>query len=112
MANTDPVLVPRVGIEDKVVWTLNANGCYTAKSAWMAFRSRALEVSWCHMVWHQHHVPRWSFFHLVSMMGGLATKDRLVGWRVLTNSSCVLCNGARNLILICSLHVLLLPQFG
>ncbi|XP_058202567.1 uncharacterized protein LOC131317001 [Rhododendron vialii] len=66
--------------EDEVVWTLTPNGCYLAKSAWMALRNKAPTVDWAHMVWHKKYVPRWSFILWVALLGSLSTKDRLMEW--------------------------------
>lgn len=51
IASTPHDLVPHIERNNKVTWTLNANGCYSTRSAWSALRSCAPEVGWFHMVW-------------------------------------------------------------
>lgn len=86
-------LVPKMDREDQVVWTLNSNGKYCAKSAWLAIRTTNSEVVWCPLVWFNKHVPRWSFILWVALLGRLSTKDRLQSWGIAMDSNCVLCHG-------------------
>lgn len=86
-------LVPKMDREDQVVWTLNSNGKYCAKSAWLAIRTTNSEVVWCPLVWFNKHVLRWSFILWVALLGRLSTKDRLQSWGIAMDSNCVLCHG-------------------
>ncbi|KAI8533301.1 hypothetical protein RHMOL_Rhmol11G0286700 [Rhododendron molle] len=95
IANTEGGLLPDISKEDEVVWTLTPNGCYSAKSAWMALRNRAPTVDWAHMVWHKQYVPRWSFILWVALLGRLSTIDRLMEWGVTNAKDCVLCYGGQ-----------------
>ncbi|XP_058189336.1 uncharacterized protein LOC131306921 [Rhododendron vialii] len=90
----DPNLLPHPANEDSVIWTLSPLGCYSAKSAWEALRSSVSEVEWYHLVWHKRHVPRWSFIQWVSILGRLNTRDRLMEWGIVHDSSCDLCLGS------------------
>lgn len=56
--NTAADLLPNVACEDRVIWTLSPSGNFTAKSACLAHRSRAPEVDWSALVWHNKLVPR------------------------------------------------------
>lgn len=91
IANTDPNLIPHVDNKDSVIWTLNASGSFSIKSAWQDLRSEGLEVHWFIMVWFSRHVPRWSFILWLALLGRLSTKDRLRTWGLLNDCSCVLC---------------------
>lgn len=90
-----PDLVPRMDSEDSVTWSLNANGCYSTRSAWSALRSVAPEVGWYNMVWYKKSVPCWSFIQGIALLSRLSTKDRLVAWGVLIDKGRVLCNGGQ-----------------
>ncbi|KAI8531931.1 hypothetical protein RHMOL_Rhmol11G0174500 [Rhododendron molle] len=93
IANIDPTLLPHPANEDSVIWTLSPTGSYSAKSAWEALRSSVSEVGWYHLVWHKRYVPRWSFIQWVTILGRLNTRDRLMDWGIVHDSSCVLCLG-------------------
>lgn len=93
IAATDGDLLPQVAQEDRVVWTLNPTGNYSAKSAWLALRSSSPVVDWHALVWHKRYVPRWSFILWVAILRRLSIKDRLFSWGITTDCNCVLCHG-------------------
>lgn len=95
MANTEASLRPDVSREDRILWTLTPNVCCSTRSAWMALRSTAAMVDWFHMVWFKNHVPGWAFIQWVAILGGLATRDRLMmSWGVTDDAKdCALCHG-------------------
>lgn len=82
-----------VSRDDRVIWNLNSNRCYSAKSTWGALRARAPAVDWCMMVWLKNTVPRWAFIQWVAILSRLSTRDRLVAWRVADDEGCVMCHG-------------------
>ncbi|XP_058202871.1 uncharacterized protein LOC131317329 [Rhododendron vialii] len=53
IANIEGGLLPDISKGDEVVWTLTPNGCYSAKSAWMALRNRAPSLLlWIGLIWY------------------------------------------------------------
>ena len=76
----DVVLVP--GMADAIIWTLTANGIYTAKSAYKAQFFGAIAAPFLGIVWKAWAPPKCSFFAWLAVQNMLWTSDRLAirGW--------------------------------
>ncbi|XP_050207788.1 uncharacterized protein LOC126657180 [Mercurialis annua] len=48
--------------------------------------------SWHSIVWFAGQIPRHSFITWMALLGRLNTKDRIMKWGVVSNSTCSLCN--------------------
>lgn len=81
----------RRNMEDKVVWTLHANGEYTSRSAKEALRDHKEVVSWWKVVWFKGHVPRRAVIMWMACKGKLLTRDGLKNWGCIVDDRCVLC---------------------
>nr|GEU35493.1 hypothetical protein [Tanacetum cinerariifolium] len=64
---------------DLVQWR-DLNGvltCFFVGAAWEALRPRGVEVSWYHIVWFSHSIPRHAFHLWLVMRNSLKTQDKL-----------------------------------
>lgn len=91
MLDTWPQYQPRIDMDDRVEWVLNANKEYTVKSAWNAIRRVGTVATWHKVVWHRDAIPRCSFIMWLVCRNRIRTRDRLKRWGVIDDSTCVLC---------------------
>ena len=80
---------PNMNREDEVDWILNSK--FTLKDVWNAIRESFLVVNWYELIWHQDNIPRCSMILWIVCHDRLRTKDRLLKWCIIDNSTCVLC---------------------
>ncbi|XP_010541748.1 PREDICTED: uncharacterized protein LOC104815125 [Tarenaya hassleriana] len=81
--------------EDIYEWK-SAENVYTQKflasSTWKLLREVSPQVDWAKLVWFKQAIPRYSFVLWMVMQGRMPTRDRLLRWNIIQNSTCVLCN--------------------
>ncbi|XP_058216995.1 uncharacterized protein LOC131327886 [Rhododendron vialii] len=92
MRETPDGFLPSPSVSDTVIWTLTADGKYSAKSAWEACRHQNPVQPWHAIVWFGYGVPRWSFIEWQTVLGRLPSGDRLVSWGMVVSPQCVLCS--------------------
>ncbi|XP_052627262.1 uncharacterized protein LOC128133760 [Lactuca sativa] len=81
-------------ISDKVMWR-NKSGKmfeFSIKKACEDLADFGLDVSWVHLVWFKHRIPRHSFILWLAIQERLMTQDRMRFWDKNKNLNCVLCN--------------------
>lgn len=89
MANTNTSLIPDPAQKDRVAWNLSNDRIHSAKTALPKEYVSHLPLGI--NVFGSHHTPRWAFIEWVSLIGRLATKDRLIGWGMYLDANSVLC---------------------
>ncbi|GJU74565.1 retrotransposon protein, putative, ty1-copia subclass [Tanacetum coccineum] len=70
------------GLIDMPIWR-DLNDVFSdflVRAAWEALRSRDEEVSWYHVVWYSHNIPRHAFHFWLVMRNSLKTQDRVRQW--------------------------------
>ena len=77
--------------EDCITWRLTHNGVYSVSSAWNFIQTHHSKVPWFRILWGQMHIPRHSFICWLAMKKRLATKNRLLKWRLVNDASCCFC---------------------
>ena len=84
-----PAYNPNMNKEDEAIWVLNNK--FRVQDVWNAIRDSFPVVSWYELVWHKDYIPRCSMILWLVFHDRLRTKDRLLKWGVVDNSTCVLC---------------------
>ncbi|GJU12123.1 homeodomain-like protein, partial [Tanacetum coccineum] len=70
---------------------------FSVRGAWEALRPRGNEITWYHIVWFSHNIPRHAFNLWLIMRRSLKTQDRVRQWDVgpnvdLNTLCCKLCD--------------------
>ncbi|XP_057469411.1 uncharacterized protein LOC130758495 [Actinidia eriantha] len=102
VAHTPPDFKPNIDRRDCVIWSPAAASTFSVQNAWRAIKILQPKVPWGPIIWFKGQVPRWAFIIRLCCLGRLATKDRLNGWGMAVDPTCVLCHQADHLFFNCS----------
>lgn len=80
------------GGNDVLRRTPNLLGKFTIRSTWNELRVKKREVTWAHIVWHKKFIPYHTIILWLALEKRINTRDKLLRFGVITNSTCVLYN--------------------
>lgn len=82
--------------EDYYEWETDGwvNQRYNTEIVYGKLCEEGIFVPWYHSVWNKSGIPRHSFPSWLFVSYRFPTKDRILGWGLQTDPSCVLCNSA------------------
>lgn len=83
-------------LEDNITWSPlgKTSNRYSTGLIYNLIRDQKPVVAWSRAVWTPKGIPKHNFFTWLVTLNRCPTKDRLIGWGLLTTPTCVLCNCA------------------
>ncbi|XP_026451921.1 uncharacterized protein LOC113352278 [Papaver somniferum] len=77
-----------------VIWNVSKSAEFSVKETYKSLLPHKEYITWNSLVWFRFRIPRPSFIAWVTLHGKLMIRDKLVQWKVITISSCLLCDAA------------------
>ena len=82
--------------EDYYEWEIDGrvSKSYSTGIVYEKLCEEGISIPWFHSVWNRSGIPRHSFLAWLFVLNRCPTRDRILGWGLHTDPSCVLCNFA------------------
>ena len=91
-AATPMSFISLINSEEQLVWTANAFGNFSVKSAMQVMRNKGQSMQWHRLVWGKNHVPCFVFILWLLCKKRPSIMDRVKKWGVpMTAKRCVYC---------------------